>query len=77
MIHTQFGTKGLLKPMTGSNFLFFWDGIKQDVCTFVEECDVFQCNKGEKVKAPGTLQPLPIRPTIWRDISMYFIVGLP
>jgi hypothetical protein len=43
----------------------------------VEECDVFQCNKGETVKAPSTLQLLSIPPTIWRDISMDFIVGLP
>jgi hypothetical protein len=43
----------------------------------VAECDVFQCNKGETVKVPGTLQPLPIPPAIWRDISMDFILGLP
>jgi hypothetical protein len=42
----------------------------------VVECDVFQCNKGETVEAHGTLQPLPIPPTIWRDIFMDFIVGL-
>jgi hypothetical protein len=41
------------------------------------KCDVFQCNKGETVKDPDTLQPLPIPPSIWRDISMDFIVGLP
>jgi hypothetical protein len=56
---------------------FFWDGMKNDVCTFVAECDVCQRNKGETIKSPGTLQPLPIPPTIWRDISMDFIVGLP
>jgi hypothetical protein len=56
---------------------FFWDGMKQDVRNFVVECDVFQRNKGETVKSPSTLQPLPIPPSIWWDISMDFIVGLP
>jgi hypothetical protein len=51
--------------------------MKHDVRNFVEECDVCQCNKGETVKSPGTLQSLPIPPAIWRDISMDFIVGLP
>jgi hypothetical protein len=43
----------------------------------VVEFDVFQHNKGEKVKSLGTLQPLPIPPAIWQDISMNFIAGLP
>jgi hypothetical protein len=51
--------------------------MKQDVRNFVVECDVCQHDKGETVKYPGTIQPLPIPPTIWRDISMDFIVGLP
>ena len=51
--------------------------MKQDVHKFFSECDVCQCNKGETVKSPGTLQLLLIPPDIWRDISMDFIVGLP
>ena len=51
--------------------------MKHDIHTFVVECDVCQHNKGETIKAIGTLQPLSIPPTIWRDISMDFIVGLP
>jgi hypothetical protein len=43
----------------------------------VAKCEAFQCNKGETAKSLGTLQPLPIPPTIWREISMDFIVGLP
>jgi hypothetical protein len=43
----------------------------------VTECDVCQCNKGETIKSPGTLQPLMIPPSIWRNISVDFIVGLP
>jgi hypothetical protein len=56
---------------------FFWDGMKKDVLTFVEECDVCQRNKGETIKPLGTLQLLLIPHAIWRDISMDFIVGLP
>jgi hypothetical protein len=76
MLHPQHGIRGLPKPMNELNVIFL-DGIKQDICTFVVECDVCQRNKGETVKALGTLQPYPIPPAIWRDISMDFIVGLP
>jgi hypothetical protein len=48
-----------------------------NVHNFVAECDVCQCNKGEIVKSPGTLQLLLIPPAIWRDIFMDFTVGLP
>jgi hypothetical protein len=43
----------------------------------VEKCDVCQPKKGEIIKSLSTLEPLPIPPSIWRDISMDFIVGLP
>jgi hypothetical protein len=56
---------------------FLWDGMKHDILNFVAECDVCQCNKGETVKSLGTLQPLPIPPAIWKDISMDFITALP
>jgi hypothetical protein len=77
MLHSQLGTPSLPKPMTGSNVIFFWDGMKQDVHNFVVEFDVHQRNKGETVKSSGTLQPLSIPPTIWRDVSMDFIKELP
>eukprot|EP00253_Pinus_taeda_P033862 PITA_33862 len=51
--------------------------MKNDILTFVAECDVCQCHKGEKVKAPGTLQPFPISASIWMEVSMDFITGLP
>jgi hypothetical protein len=51
--------------------------MKKDVHTFVAECDVCQCNKGETIKPPTTLESLPIPPAIWRGISMDFIIGLP
>jgi hypothetical protein len=51
--------------------------MKKDILYFVTECEVFQCNKGENIKSPGALQPLPISASMWIDISMDFIVGLP
>ena len=70
------GHSGFTKTYDRVKRSFFWDSMKQEICTFVDECDVCQRNKGETVKSPGTLQPLPIPPAIWRDISMDFIVGL-
>jgi hypothetical protein len=71
------GHSGFTKTYERVKRSFFWDGMKQDVHTFVAECDVCQWNKGETIKTPGTLQPLLILSTIWQDISMDFIVGLP
>jgi hypothetical protein len=51
--------------------------MKQDIRNFVTECEMCQCNKGETVKFLGTLQPLPIPPSIWKDFSMDYITGLP
>jgi hypothetical protein len=71
------GHSGFTKTYDRVKRYFFWDGMKQDVRNFVAKCDVCQRNKGETVKSPGTLQSLSIPPAIWRDISMYFITGLP
>jgi hypothetical protein len=71
------GHSGFTKTYDRVKCSFFWDGMKQDIRKFVTECEVCQRNKGETVKSPGTLQPLPIPPTIWKDISKDFITGLP
>jgi hypothetical protein len=71
------GHSGFTKTYDRVKRSFFWDGMKHDICNFVAECDVCQHNKGETVKSSGTLQPLPIPPAIWKDISMDFITGLP
>jgi hypothetical protein len=71
------GHSGFTKTYDRVKRSFIWDGMKQDIRNFVAECDVCQRNKGEIVKSLGTLQPLPIPPTIWKDISMDFITSLP
>jgi hypothetical protein len=71
------GHSGFTKTYDRVKHSSLWDGMKQDICNFVIECDVCQRNKGEIVKSSGTLQPLLIPPAIWKDISMDFITGLP
>jgi hypothetical protein len=71
------GHSGFTKTYEWVKCSFFWDGMKQDVHTFVAECDVCQCNKGETIKDPGHTPTTLIPLAIWRDISMDFIVGLP
>jgi hypothetical protein len=71
------GHSGFTKTYDRVKHSFFWDGMKQDIHNLVVECDVCQRNKGETFKSSGTLQPLPIPPAIWKDISLDFIIGLP
>jgi hypothetical protein len=71
------GHSGFTKTYDMVKRSFFWDDMKQYIRNFVAECDVCQCNKGEIVKSLGTLQPLLIPPTIWKDISMDFNINLP
>ena len=68
------GHSGSTKTYERVKRSFFWEGMKHDIRKFVGECEVSRCNKRETVKALGTLQPLSIPPSIWRDISMDFIV---
>jgi hypothetical protein len=56
---------------------FIWQGMRQDIKTFVRECVVCQVSKPETIHPPGLLQPLPIPTRVWSDISMDFIDGLP
>ncbi|CAL9221332.1 unnamed protein product [Arabidopsis halleri] len=57
--------------------LFWWKGMAKDIHTYIRSCSVCQRCKYETVASPGLLQPLPIPETIWTDISMDFIDGLP
>ena len=71
------GHSGFQKTYAHTRRSFFWTGMKKDILTFVAECDICQHHKGETVKSPGTLQPLPISVSIWMEVSMDFITGLP
>ena len=51
--------------------------MKNDILSFVAECDTCQRNKGKTIQIQGVLQPFIISPSLWIDISMEFIVVLP
>lgn len=71
------GHSGIEKTTKRLQRTFYWKGLQKDVAHFISECDICQRFKGENVKYPGLLQPLPIPNRIWADISMDFIDGLP
>jgi hypothetical protein len=53
--------------------MFYWQGMQQDVQSFVQQCEICQKFKHELCKYPGLLQPLPIPQSSWIDISMDLI----
>ena len=63
--------------LKGVQPLFYWKGMKNTVMEFIKSCLTCQRCKYDQCVYPGLLQPLPIPESIWEDISMDFIEGLP
>ena len=63
--------------MWKDKIIIFLGSVKKDIITFVAERDPFQRHKGEKLKPMGEIQPLPTPTTLWTDIYVDFIMGLP
>nr|GEV36532.1 putative reverse transcriptase domain-containing protein [Tanacetum cinerariifolium] len=56
---------------------FWWNGMKQDIATYVGRCLICQQVKIEHQCTSGLLQPLDIPVWKWDEISMDFVTGLP
>ena len=51
--------------------------MKADIKKYVRECDVCQRIKSETSVPTSLLQPLKIPTTLWTDVSLDFVEGLP
>ena len=57
--------------------LFHWKKMKQMVKEMLQQCQICQLAKPDRVPYPGLLQPLPIPSQPWEMMTMDFIEGLP
>ncbi|PNX89643.1 hypothetical protein L195_g045765 [Trifolium pratense] len=71
------GHMGITKTLAHLQANFYWEGMNKDVQLFISQCSICQQLKYETRKTPGLLQPLPVPTTIWEDLSLDFITGLP
>lgn len=71
------GHSGVEATLKISQTLFYWKDLRKDVKAYVLSCDVCQKNKADLAASPGLLSPLPIPDTVWSQINMDFIDGLP
>ena len=71
------GHVGMTKTVEAVSRLFWWPGLRKDVCEQVQRCHSCQVNKPATGAPPGLLQPLEIPDAPWSDVSMDWITDLP
>jgi len=57
--------------------VFYWQGACAQIKEYLQGYNICQLNKSELTLPARLLQPLPIPTSIWSDISMDFVDGLP
>lgn len=71
------GHMGMAKTLHRLHQNFDWPQMHSDVYRYVSQCMVFQQIKYKIKKPTGLLQPLPTPSSIWEDLPIDFIIGLP
>lgn len=71
------GHSGFLRTYKRMMGELYWEGMKEDVKKYCKECIVCQKNKTLALSPARLLMPLEIPNSVWSDISMDFIEGLP
>ena len=68
---------GVTKMYQDMKRMYWWQGMKRDVVSFIAKCLTCQQVKFEHQKPGGQLQPLDIPKWKWENITCDFVVGLP
>lgn len=71
------GHMGETKTLRRLQDNFYWDNMRHDVHLHISECSVCQHIKHINRKSVGLLQPLPIPSSLWEELSLDFVTGLP
>jgi hypothetical protein len=71
------GHEGTEKTLHQLHADFHVPGARALVRDFVCTCTTYQRNKTDQLQPAGLLQPLPVPSTVWVDIRIDFIEGLP
>jgi hypothetical protein len=71
------GHEGMEKTLHRLRVDFHIPGARVVVQEHVHACTMCQRNKGEQLHPAGLLQPLDMPTTVWADIVMDFVEGLP
>ena len=56
---------------------YTWDGLRDDVAQYIRSCTTCQAHKVERRRPAGLLQPLPVPPGRWTDVTMDLLTDLP
>lgn len=71
------GHSGIPVTLRRLKQLFSWKGMRAQVKSYVQECEICQRAKPDPARYPGLLEPLPVPKQYWQILTMDFVKGLP